>query len=182
MRLYQVTAKDTLRRKRRAIYTSLGVAVGVAVVVAVLTITYAGEKKIYGELDKYGPNMMVTPAVNDMDLRLGDLRLGSLAVGDNYIEEDRLPEVREIADGAIREALGIDGEEDIATIAPKLFMTSLIKETSIMVVGFDPEQEMLIKSWWRMAEGDYPEQPDEAILGARTSTILDVHLGDSVTI
>jgi len=182
MRLYQVTAKDTLRRKRRAIYTALGVAVGVAVVVAVLTITYAGEKKIYGELDKYGPNMMVTPAVNDMDLRLGDLRLGSLAVGDNYIAEDKLPEIREIADGAIREALGIDGEEDIATIAPKLYMTARIKETSVMVVGFDPEQEMLIKSWWRIAAGDYPEQPNEAILGARTSTILDVYLGDSIAI
>ena len=180
MKLYQLTAKDTLRRKRRALYTALGVAIGVAAVVAVLTVTYAGEKKIYGELDKYGPNLMVTPAVNDMDLRLGDLRLGSLAVGDNYIDASKLPEIRRITDGAIRDALGIDGEEDIATIAPKLFMNTTVNGTSIMVVGFDPEQEMIIKSWWRMAGGDYPEEQDEAILGARASAALGLGLGDTI--
>ena len=180
MKLYQLTAKDTLRRKRRALYTALGVAIGVAAVVAVLTVTYAGEKKIYGELDKYGPNLMVTPAINDMDLRLGDLRLGSLAVGDNYIDASKLPEIRRITDGAIRDALGIDGEEDIATIAPKLFMNTTVNGTSIMVVGFDPEQEMIIKSWWRMAGGDYPEEQDEAILGARASAALGLGLGDTI--
>ena len=182
MKLYQVTAKDTLRRKRRALYTALGVAIGVAAVVAVLTVTYAGEKKIYGELDKYGPNLMVTPAINDMDLRLGDLRLGSLAVGDNYIDASKLPEIRRITDGAIRDALGIDGEEDIATIAPKLFMNTTVNGTCIMVVGFGPEQEMLIKSWWRMAGGDYPEGQNEAILGASASAALGLGLGDTIPI
>ena len=182
MKLYQVTAKDTLRRRRRALYTALGVAVGVAAVIAVLTIARAGEEKIYGEMEKYGPNLMIMPAINDMELQLGDLRLGSLAVGDNYISEDRLPEIREIADGAIRSALGLDGDEDIATIAPKLYMNAVIQGTSVMVVGFNPEQEMLIKSWWRMSQGDYPETEYEAILGARASAVLNVQLGDSIMI
>ncbi len=182
MKLYQVTAKDTLRRRRRALYTALGVAVGVAAVIAVLTIARAGEEKIYGEMEKYGPNLMIMPAINDMELQLGDLRLGSLAVGDNYISEDRLPEIREIADGAIRSALGLDGDEDIATIAPKLYMNAVIQGTSVMVVGFNPEQEMLIKSWWRMSQGDYPETEYEAILGARASAVLKVQLGDSIMI
>lgn len=182
MKLYQVTAKDTLRRRRRALYTALGVAVGVAAVIAVLTIARAGEEKIYGEMEKYGPNLMIMPAINDMELQLGDLRLGSLAVGDNYISEDRLPEIREIADGAIRSALGLNGDEDIATIAPKLYMNAVIQGTSVMVVGFNPEQEMLIKSWWRMSQGDYPETEYEAILGARASAVLKVQLGDSIMI
>jgi len=182
LKLYQVTAKDTLRRRRRALYTALGVAVGVAAVIAVLTIARAGEEKIYGEMEKYGPNLMIMPAINDMELQLGDLRLGSLAVGDNYISEDRLPEIREIADGAIRSALGLDGDEDIATIAPKLYMNAVIQGTSVMVVGFNPEQEMLIKSWWRMSQGDYPETEYEAILGARASAVLKVQLGDSIMI
>lgn len=182
MKLYHVTAKDILRRKRRAVYTALGVAAGVAAVIAVLTIARAGEEKIYGEMEKYGPNLMIMPAINDMELQLGDLRLGSLAVGDNYISEDRLPEIREIADGAIRVALGLDGDEDIATIAPKLYMNTVIQGTSVMVVGFNPEQEMLIKSWWRMSQGDYPETEYEAILGARASAVLKVQLGDSIMI
>jgi ABC-type antimicrobial peptide transport system permease subunit len=72
MKIYQVVVRDTLRRRRRVLFTALGVAIGVAAVVAVLTVAHAGEKRIYSEIDKYGPNMMVTPAVNDMDLA-GDL-------------------------------------------------------------------------------------------------------------
>jgi putative ABC transport system permease protein len=103
-------------------------------------------------------------------------------VGDNYIAEDKLVEIRQIADGAIREALGIEDDEDIATIAPKLYITTTVKGTAVMVVGFEPEQEMLIKSWWTISEGRYPEQQDETILGARASAILDVDLGDNISI
>jgi putative ABC transport system permease protein len=182
MKLYHVTAKDTLRRKRRALYTALGVAVGVAAVVAVLTVAYAGERKIYGELDKYGPNLMVTPAINDMDLRLGNLQMGTLAVGDNFIPQDKLPEVRQIADGMIKDALGLNSDEDIATIAPKLYVNAVIDGTPVMVVGIDPAQEMLIKTWWRMSAGDYPEQTNEAILGARASAALGLEFGDTFPI
>ena len=73
MKLYHVTAKDTLRRKRRALYTALGVAIGVAAVIAVLTVAYAGEKKIFSELDKYGPNLMVTPAISSETCRWGSI-------------------------------------------------------------------------------------------------------------
>ena len=182
MRLLQVVAKDTLRRRRRVLYTALGVAIGVAAVVAVLTVARSGEQRIYSEIDKYGPNMTVMPAINDVDLKLGDLRLGSLAVGENYIAEDKLPEIRQIADGAIRNALDIQDNGDIATIAPKLYMNTIVKGTSIMVVGFNPEQERLIKSWWEMSVGRYPEEQNEAILGTRASSILGVDPGDSIAI
>jgi putative ABC transport system permease protein len=182
MKLYKVVAKDTFRRRRRAIYTALGVAAGVTAFVAVLTVARAGEARIYEELDKYGPNLMVAPAVNNVDMQLGDLSLGTLAVGDNYIAEDSLPQIREITDRAIREELGITSEGDIATIAPKLYVNTEVKETSVMVVGFDPEQEWVIKSWWTVSSGKYPEQDNEAILGARASEILDVNIGDTIPI
>ena len=182
MKICQVVVRDTLRRRRRALFTAFGVAIGVAAVVAVLTVANAGEKRIYSEIDKYGPNMMVTPAINDLDLKLGDLRLGSLAVGNNYIAEAKVSEVRQITDGAIRDALGIQGQEDIATIAPKLYVDATVNETSIMVVGFDPQQERTIKSWWDTSEGRYPEQQDEALLGDRASSALDVNAGDRINI
>jgi len=182
MKLYKVVMKDAMRRRRRVLYTALGVAVGVAAFVAVLTVTHAGEARLYRELDKYGPNMVVMPAINDVSLGLGDLRLGTLAVGDNYIAEDKLPQIRQIADGLIREALGIEDEGNIATIAPKLYMNTKVKDASVIVVGFDPEQEMLIKSWWTISSGKYPEQQDETILGAGASRILEVELGEKIPI
>ena len=81
-------------------YTALGVAAAVTAFMAVLTVAHAGEDKLYGELDKYGLNLMIMPVINDVDLDLGDLMLGTLAVGENYIAEEKLPQIMEITDGA----------------------------------------------------------------------------------
>ena len=117
------------------LYTSIGVIIGITIIVAILTISLAGQAKIYGELDKYGANLMVMPAISDVDIRLGDLSLGTLAVGDNYISEDKLPEIRRITDDAIRRALRLEDEYNIATIAPKLYVSTEVKGMSIMVVA-----------------------------------------------
>ncbi|MDY6912014.1 MAG: FtsX-like permease family protein, partial [Chloroflexota bacterium] len=153
--------------------------------IAVLTIARAGEDKIYAEMDKYGANLMITPAINDIGLSIGNLDLGNLSVGENYIDEMSLPRIRKITDGAIRgelgDSLGIPEGEDIATIAPKLYINTNIGSTSIVAVGFDPSAERFIKTWWTV-EGEFPEQQDEAIIGQTASEVLGLNWGDNVVI
>jgi putative ABC transport system permease protein len=185
VRLYRIVQKDTLRRRRRVLYTALGVVVGVAVVIAVMTVANAGESKIYEELDKYGANLTVTPAVDDVQLQLGGMNLGNLSVGENYIEEDKVPDIRRITDGAIRErlgdSLGVAEGEPIATIAPKLYMNTKAGDASLVAVGIDTAEERGIKTWWE-SSGGYPVQPDEALLGQRASEALHLGEGDMVNI
>jgi len=185
MKLYQLVAKDALRRRRRLLYSALGVAVGVAVVIVVLTISKAGGDKIYMELDKYGANLMVRPAIQDVELHLGDLDLGNLFIGENYIEQSTLPQIRELTDGAIREWMGssinIPEGENISTIAPQLYITTKIGGVSVVVVGIDPDSERVIKSWWEV-DGEYPEQPDEAIVGQAAAGSLQISVGDTLSI
>ena len=157
MKLYQVVVKDIMRRKKRVLYASLGVVIGITTIIAVLTVAMAGQTNIYGQLEKYGANLMVMPAISDIDIGLGGLSLGTLAVGENYISEDKLPEIRQIADGKIREALNIEDEGNIATIAPKLYMNTKVNGTSVIVVGIDPREERLLKTWWRVSQGKYLE-------------------------
>jgi len=182
MRLYQVVVKDITRRKKRVLYASLGVVIGITTVIAVLTITLAGQTNIYGQLEKYGANLMVMPAISDIDVGLGGLSLGTLAVGDNYISEDKLPEIRQIADGKIREALNIEDEGNIATIAPKLYLNAEVNGTSAIVVGIDPQEERLLKTWWKVSQGKYLEAPDEALVGATAAELLRLNVGDKITL
>jgi hypothetical protein len=175
MKLYQLVAKDALRRRRRLVYTALGVVVGVAVFISVLTISDAGENKIYKELDKYGANLMVTPAIEDVELNVGTLELGNLGVGENYIPQSTLPQIREITDTAIREYVGdsinVPEGDPIASIAPHLYTNTKIGEASVIVVGFDPNTEPAIKTWWDV-RGEYPKQANEAVIGATASQVL----------
>lgn len=180
MKLYQVVVKDVIRRKRRVLYATLGVVIGTATVVGILTVALAGQARIYSQLEKYGPNLAVIPAISKLDVKLGDISLGTLSVGENYVSEEKLPEIREIADGEIRKALKIDDEGDIATIAPKLYINTKVGEISVMVVGVEPEAEIKIKTWWRIHEGNYLEGKDQALIGGIAAEILKLKVGDNI--
>ena len=182
MKLYQIVLKDITRRKKRMLYASLGVVIGVATIVAVLTIALAGETNIYGQLEKYGANLVVMPAISDIDVGLGGLSLGTLAVGENYISENELPQIRQITDGMIRAALNIEDEGDIATIAPRLYMNTEIKGTSVIIVGVDPQQERQLKTWWRIREGEYLERADQALVGTMAAELLELNVGDKIAL
>ena len=182
MKLYQMVAKDIMRRKRRVLYAALGVVIGTMTVVGILTIALAGETRIYSQLEKYGPNLTVIPAISNLDVQLGDLSLGTLTVGENYIPEETLPQVRQIADGEIREALDIEDEGNIATLAPKLYMNTEVGGVSVMVVGVDPQEESKIKTWWRIQEGGYLERTDQALVGTVAAELLELNTGDKIAL
>ena len=182
MNLYQIVAKDILRRKRRVLYAALGVVIGTMTVVGILTIASAGQAKILKQLEQYGPNLTVIPAINNLDMKLGNLSMGTLTVGENYIPEDQLPVIRQIADSKIREALKITDEGDIATIAPKLFENTKVNGISLVVVGVEPEQERIVKSWWDIGKGNYLDGTDQVIVGAIAADLLKLNVGDTVSL
>ena len=181
MKLYQVVLKDISRRKKRVIYAALGVIVGTMTVVSILTVAASGQSRIENQLEKYGPNLTVVPAINNLDMKLGDLSLGTLSVGENYIPESILPQVRQITDSEIRQARGITDTGDIATIVPSLYVTAQVKGTSVTMVGVLPEPERAIRTWWNISEGEYLAQANDIVAGATVSTLLYLNVGDTIT-
>lgn len=180
MKLYQVVLKDVLRRKRRVLYATFGVVIGTMTVVAILTIALAGQARIYNQLEKYGANITIVPAVSSVSTGLGDLTLGTVNMGDNYIAQEKLPQIRKITDGEIRTALGVKGDDNIASIAPKLFATSDIRGASVVLVGIDPEEESRIKTWWEVKQGRYLVDGNQALVGAMAAELLKLNIGDSI--
>ena len=182
MKLYQLVFKDILRRKKRVLYAALGIVIAAMTVVGILTIANAGQQKIYAQLEKYGANLNVLPAISSVDAALGNLNMGSLAVGDNYIQESVLPQVRQIADGMIKEALDIKDPGNIATIAPKLYVNTKVNGTSLLAVGIDPKEERSIKTWWEISKGKWLEKPDDAVIGSQVAQLLHLDVGDKIVL
>lgn len=182
MKLYQMVLRDVIRRKKSVLFAVIGVIIGTMTVIGIFTIARAGEARMIDQLEKYGPNLTVIPAISNVDMQLGGLSLGTLSVGENYLAEETLPQIREIADSEIREALGLDDEGDIATIAPKLYINTKVNGTSVMVVGVEPQEEIKIRTWWRVGEGEYLEHADQALLGAFAAELLGLSNGDRIAL
>ncbi len=181
MKLYQVVLKDILRRKRRVLYAILGVVIGTMTVVSILTVSAAGQARITNQLEKYGANLTVLPAVKTIDTGLGDLSLGTVNLGDNYISEDKLPVIRQLTDARIREYLkDVPQTGNIATVAPKLFINAEIKGASVVAVGIDPEEQFKVNTWWQVATGEYLGTGDQVLLGSVAATSLKLNPGDTI--
>ncbi|MBM3141895.1 MAG: ABC transporter permease [Chloroflexi bacterium] len=180
MKLYQIVLKDIMRRKRQMLYSALGVAIGTMTVVGILTIAVAGEAKIYNQVDKYGANLTVIPAINQLDMKLGDLSLGTLAVGDNYIPDTTLLKVKQITDDKIKESLCVDGTA--AVVSPKLYINTNVRGVSVTVVGINPQEEGKIKTWWRVQEGEYINGTDQALVGSIAAQLLKLSVGETITL
>ncbi len=188
MKLYKLVAKDVVRRKKRVLYAALGVVIGTMTVVGILTIALAGQERITVQLEKYGPNLSVVPAISNLDMKLGNLSLGTLTVGENYISADKIPQMQQIADEEIRMGFasqGIRFQDDggnIATLAPKLFVNTKVEGISTMVVGIQPEAEIKIKTWWKIKEGEYIQKQDQAIVGTVAASLLQLKVGSPISI
>jgi putative ABC transport system permease protein len=181
VRLYQVVLKDLIRRKRRVLYGIFGVVIGTMTVTGILTVAASGQSRIADQLEKYGANLNVMPAVKTIDNGLGDLSLGTVTLGDNYISEDVLPEIRRISDSKIREYIETAAPTgDIATIAPKLFVNANLNDTSLVAVGIEPQAQFAVNTWWRVDRGDYLQNPDQILLGSMVAASLGLGPGDTV--
>jgi len=180
MKLYQIVLRDARARKKRILFAALGVVIGTMTVIGILTIALAGQQRILGQLEKYGPNLTVIPAINSLDMKLGNLSMGTLSVGENYISESKLPEIRAIADREIKQALGISDDSNIASVAPKLYVNAQVKGVTIMAVGVDPEEEPKVKTWWKFKDGQYFSGDDQALVGQVAAELLELKAGDTV--
>ena len=185
MKLYRIVINDILRRKKRVLYAAFGVVVATMTVIGVITISVAGQSQINSQLEKYGPNLTVIPAINNVEMQLGNLSLGTLSVGENYISEDILPDVQQIADKEIRDsgvASGFGPDEKISTVAPRLYINTEINDVAVMVVGIDPIEERNVKTWWVVGEGEFLAEPDQVILGRVAADTLALDVGEQLSL
>jgi putative ABC transport system permease protein len=182
MKLYQVVLKDMQRRKRRVLYAVLGVVIGTMTVVSIMTVVTAGQTRITNQLEKYGANLSILPAVTNIGASLGTLNLGTVSVGENYISEDKLPQIRQITDSAIKNALNITRPGNVAAIAPELFVSANVNGSTLIAVGIDLQEELNIKTWWQIKQGKYFDGDNQAFIGAQTAALLNLKPGDTITL
>lgn len=180
MKLPGLMLKDVLHRRRRVAHAALGITIGVMTVITTLTVAHAAEHRLHAELERYGPNLTVSPSTENLDMSLGSLNLGSVTVGDNHVSQEHVAVIQELADEAIRREMGVTGPGPIATVAPRLYVGASANGVPVTLVGVEPDKELKIRSWWEVAEGTYLADADGIIAGAMSATVLDLAPGKTL--
>jgi len=164
MRTEHLVLKNLARRKGRTVLNSIGLILAIAVIVATVTISNSMEIKIGEEVEKYGPNIVVTP-----DTKSITVPYGSVTVGSSTFNEAELTSLETIPNAV-----------NIRIVSPKLFGQAVHGESNLLMVGVNAEDERLLKVWWDI-NGEIPEPgSDETLLGSEVFRALELSIGSSI--
>lgn len=170
MNLFDIAWNNLRRRKSRVILLVLGLAIGVTTVVTLQAITQTMQADVEVTLDEFGANILIVPHSDSLSLSYGGLTVSTAAydVGELTMED-------------VARLSTIHNARNISIVAPKLLGTAEIDGQPVLVAGVDFPAELRMKQWWRLI-GREPQADDEAIVGARLASLLNLSTGSRVRV
>ena len=171
MNLFTIPLRNIRRRPSKTLLLLLVFSLGVISIVALyqvsLVVGYSLEKK----LTTFGANIVISPATEKLSVSYGGFHLG-----------DMVFDVQELPEGKTSEAIrSIKLQDRIAAVAPKLVSMTKIGDISAALVGVRWPEERGIKSYWA-ANGSFPDNAEEILVGSQAASKLGMKVGDLVSI
>lgn len=138
----------------------------IAVIVSTLAVSAAMQTQIGNEVEKYGPNIIVTPNTQSINVPFGSLVIGNVTISENSVDL----------------IYTIPNKANIRVLSPKIYGQVQYGNSALLLVGAFPDKEIQLKKWWNLT-GSLPQNStDEIILGSALRTQLNVPLGSSIQI
>lgn len=180
MSIFQIALDNLKRRKIKTIFLIIALALGVAMVVAMNSIVEAMRLELGNELDKFGPNIVITPRYQGQEMYYG----GTLTFDVKPLTESDIPIIGTIQD-----------KESINIVSPKLVGEVTLFDSSVLIVGMDNKKEFNMKPWFSLKDlyGSAPGEeladpadlslPDNGlILGSKVAQVYGASAGDTMTV
>jgi len=161
-----LVSRNLSRRKTRAVISSIGLILAIAVIVSTFTVSGAMQTQVGNEIEKYGPNIVVTPNTQSINVPYG-----SVVIGNVLFSED-----------AVEKIFQIPNKANIRILSPKLYNQIQYQNSSVLVVGFIPSSEIELKKWW-IIEGELPRNDtNEVMIGSVVRSAFDLEIGSVLPI
>ena len=169
MTLKTISIRNLLRRKGKAGFVLAGLVVGISTAVGILSFVEAVTSDINHKLEKYGANILIVPKTENLALSYGGLTLGGVSFEMEEIQEVELTRVRTIKNA-----------KNIAALGPLVLGVVHVGPRKALMAGVDFKAAQILKPWWHL-KGNVPGK-NGVILGAESARILNLGVGDTVTI
>lgn len=135
-------------------------------IVSTFTVSSAMQTQVGNEIEKYGPNIVVTPNTQSISVPYGSVVIGNVT----------------IAEDAVEKILRIPNKANVRVLSPKLFNQIQYGNDTLLVVGLFPEKELQLKKWWNIT-GTLPQNgTNEALIGSVLKSSLNLSIGSIMQI
>lgn len=168
MRLRAITfvSKNLSRRKGRSILSSIGLILAIAVIVSTFTISRSMEIQIGDEIEKYGPNIVVTPKTQSISVPYGSVVIGNVTIPESSVDK----------------IYTIPNKSNLRVLSPKLYGQVQYGNNSLFLVGIIPEKEIELKRWWDITGSPPRNDANETIIGSAVKSSLGLNIGSTIQI
>ena len=162
MRISTIAFANLKRRKGKAIFLTIGIAIGIGTAVALLSLSSSIKDEIGSQLDRFGANIVVVPQSNSLSLDYGGLSVSSVSF-----------DVKQLKNDDAKSVLDIPFRNRISNISPKLLGAVDVEGREILLAGVDFESELTLKRWWHIA-GRNPADEQELLIGYEVARALSL--------
>ena len=153
MRISTIAFANLNRRRGKAMFLILGIAIGVGTVVALATLTRSIQDEIGGQLDRFGANILVLPQSNSLSLDYGGVPVSGVAFDVHQLSNDDIARIRQIP-----------YKGRLSAVAPKTLGFTEVNGQKAILAGVDFKNELKLRRWWRI-EGSAPASDQEVLAG-----------------
>jgi putative ABC transport system permease protein len=169
-----VLLKSFMMRKARYILPIIALIIGISVGSAFLMVSLNIQDKVATELRQFGPNMVVVPHSDDIELTVGGMSLGTISET-KYIPESDAILIRDLP-------LSVFGDRVKGILGKNAFVYSVVKADGTqdaILAGTWFDQLQKINTWWDL-EGQYPVDNSSVVLGKTAAEKLGKRVGDTI--
>ena len=169
MRISTIAFANLKRRKGKAAFLALGIAIGIGTVVALVTLSGAVRREIGTQLDQFGANIVIVPKSDSLALDYGGVSVPSVAFDVQKLTGDDAASILDIPYG-----------NRLSVVAPKLLGVVEAGERRVLLAGVDFDRELRLKRWWRIV-GRKPAGERELLVGydaARALGLVEIESHD----
>lgn len=168
MNIRTLAWKNLLRRKARAVFTGLGIFLGIGTFVALSSLTVRMEGAVRDKLDRFGANILVTPKTEQLSLGFGDISLGGAQVAHARLTVEDQKAIRSIA---LHDRLRI--------VAPYFLAAVEASGRDLVWMGVSTADIAAARPWWKIT-GTPIRERGEVLLGSEAAVALDKGPGGTV--
>jgi putative ABC transport system permease protein len=165
MTLKNISLKNLIRRKGKALFVLAGLVIGVSTVVGIISFVEAMTSDINLKLEKYGANILIVPRTENLTLNYGGLSLGGVSF-----------EMEEIRQAELAQVNSIKNARNIAALGPLVLGVVNVDAHKVLLAGVDFKASTILKPWWQL-QGKVPDE-NGVMLGAEAARILNLIVGD----